>query len=340
MRVPQLSLSLTGATVLRNGRMQRDTVSLDAGRIVDTALPSADFGGHLLLPGIVDIHAHAPETSLDDYGKTASPQGVTTTFLAQRWTGDTAASVEAALDSLARPCADAPVEMHAHLVVDLATADTADRLLASIARHRPAAVLFADTPRHDPCKPRYICRIANTCDRHKIPYGSLADPDGETRERYAMLGARLCAFPRSRAAAALAAAVGDPVILAATDVCAPARSDAPWSAQSAVNAGHCAALASVDDAGTLHRAALHLAQLRALDLPRAWALISSRPARIMGLSDRGTLDPGRRADLVAVRAATGRIEATFQAGRPTYLTDEATRRLVAACPDTAAALVA
>ena len=60
-----------------------------------------------------------------------------------------------------------------------------------------------------------------------------------------------------------------------------------------------------------------------LDLPRAWALISEKPADILRLPDRGKLNPGLRADLVVVNAETRAIEATIAGGRLTYLAGEA-----------------
>jgi len=38
-----------------------------------------------------------------------------------------------------------------------------------------------------------------------------------------------------------------------------------------------------------------------IGLPRAIALVSEQPARLAGLTDRGRIAPGQRADLVRVR---------------------------------------
>ena len=52
-----------------------------------------------------------------------------------------------------------------------------------------------------------------------------------------------------------------------------------------------------------------------------WALVTSGPARAMGLGDRGQIDIGKRADLVLVDWPDGRtpaIQGTWVQGRPAY----------------------
>jgi alpha-D-ribose 1-methylphosphonate 5-triphosphate diphosphatase len=58
-------------------------------------------------------------------------------------------------------------------------------------------------------------------------------------------------------------------------------------------------------------------------LERAWSLVSSAPAQSMGLTDRGTIAAGKRADLILVDAndpLRPRVAATIVAGRLVYLT--------------------
>jgi alpha-D-ribose 1-methylphosphonate 5-triphosphate diphosphatase len=49
----------------------------------------------------------------------------------------------------------------------------------------------------------------------------------------------------------------------------------------------------------------------------------------MGLTDRGTLAEGTRADLVVIARATRRIGATIAGGRISYLTGEVAARFLA-----------
>lgn len=91
------------------------------------------------------------------------------------------------------------------------------------------------------------------------------------------------------------------------------------SALDLISMGLCHALASDYHYPSPRRAALMLAQSGLLDLAGAWALVSSGPAQVLGLSDRGTLAPGKRADIVVLDKATGRVAATFAAGRVSFM---------------------
>jgi alpha-D-ribose 1-methylphosphonate 5-triphosphate diphosphatase len=71
-------------------------------------------------------------------------------------------------------------------------------------------------------------------------------------------------------------------------------------------------------------AAFRLAADGVLPLPRAWDLISAAPANATGLSDRGVLARGHRADILLVDDAMPlrpRIVAVIAAGRLAYLAD-------------------
>jgi len=100
------------------------------------------------------------------------------------------------------------------------------------------------------------------------------------------------------------------------------------AARELIAAGQCDALVSDYHIPALALAAWTLVDSAVLDLPRAWALISEKPAEILRLPDRGRLIPGLRADLVVVNAATRAIEATITRGRLTYLAGEAGCRFV------------
>ena len=76
--------------------------------------------------------------------------------------------------------------------------------------------------------------------------------------------------------------------------------------------------------------AFKLADDGVMSLPRAWALISERPAEILRLADRGVIDYGKRADLVVVNEASRAVEATIVGGRLAYLAGEAAHRFLAA----------
>jgi alpha-D-ribose 1-methylphosphonate 5-triphosphate diphosphatase len=86
-----------------------------------------------------------------------------------------------------------------------------------------------------------------------------------------------------------------------------------------IRAGLCDALVSDYHYPSLANAAFTLADTDILPLGRAWEMISTNPARIMGLEDRGVIAPGKRADLVICNAQTRAIEGTLAAGRWSHL---------------------
>jgi N-acetylglucosamine-6-phosphate deacetylase len=66
---------------------------------------------------------------------------------------------------------------------------------------------------------------------------------------------------------------------------------------------------------TLDQALRNLVVWTGASLPDAVATVTSTPAGVLGLVDRGTIEPGRRADLVVLDDALA-VRATFVAGRP------------------------
>lgn len=176
--------------------------------------------------------------------------------------------------------------------------------------------------------PRSLCQLAEAFDTLGVTYGSHDDPDGETREFFAMLGARVCEFPTTLSAASVAQAVGDPVLMGAPNVVRGGSQSGNIAALAVIKAGKCAALVSDYHYPALARAAFTLVDQRVRDLPQAWAMISANPAQIMRLTDRGVIAPGKRADLVIIDKATRTVECTIVAGRVAYLAGEAAQRFV------------
>jgi alpha-D-ribose 1-methylphosphonate 5-triphosphate diphosphatase len=71
-----------------------------------------------------------------------------------------------------------------------------------------------------------------------------------------------------------------------------------------------------------------LAERGTVDLAQAWEMISTRPAQIMDLKDRGSLCVGSRADVVIVDPQTHAVEATIAGGRLAYAHGSVGRRLM------------
>lgn len=366
----RLSLRLTGAQTLRDGKMQHRSVAIQNGRITKGPLPEVDLTGYLVLPGIVDLcslslqnRIAAPETPLQTAliatAREAATNGVTTARVAQGWGWDAEHnSQDTALAVLPQIKAMRPsflIDMRSVILCDTHTTQSRDRLLAAVRRYGVDLVLFSDllkqielgnvdgsalSERAERAAmekrdvPRHLCRLAEAFDLLGTVYGSLDDPDGETRETFSMLGAKLCARPSNRKAAALANAVGDPVILPASDILRP---DTAGSAVDLLRAGLCQALMSDRSYSDIVPAVFKIVDDGILPLSKAWSLVSQNPADILRLPDRGHIDYGRRADLVVVNADTKMVEGTISDGRIAYLAGEAAQRFLSARNDIALA---
>ncbi|WP_051489482.1 hypothetical protein [Roseivivax halodurans] len=279
----------------------------------------------------------------------AAAHGVTTAWLSQGWSWEGGAADPAEAQRILSLHADyvacrALLDLRMSLVCETHTVESRDALLGAIRRYRVDLVHFANrfaalttgapglhsvsadlsmrlrrAGSESREVPRHLCRLAEGFDTLGVTYGSLDDPDGETRETFSMIGAKLCTRPARRQAAALARAVGDPVLLPAPAILNGGAGPSDAAAIDFVRTGLCNALVSDRSYAALPQAAFALAENGLLGLPRAWAMVSSIPAAIVGLPDRGVIDYGRRADLALVNARTHVVEGTIVAGRVAHL---------------------
>jgi alpha-D-ribose 1-methylphosphonate 5-triphosphate diphosphatase len=149
------------------------------------------------------------------------------------------------------------------------------------------------------------------------------------RDSFRERGARICEFPMAEDVGRAAVTAGDFVAMGCPNV-VRGGSHLGWaSAAVMVEAGVCTVLTSDYYYPAMMRAAFVLADRSVLDLARAWALISGNPARAGGLTDRGTIEAGKRADLVVVDPGTRRAVATVVGGRIAHLTAAGSARLAA-----------
>jgi alpha-D-ribose 1-methylphosphonate 5-triphosphate diphosphatase len=166
-------------------------------------------------------------------------------------------------------------------------------------------------------------RIAAAARQAGLPMASHDDAAIAVRDAFRALGARICEFPMNEETARAAVAAGDHVAMGCPNV-VRGGSHMGWaSAAVMAEAGVCSVLTSDYYYPAMMRAAFILADRGVLDLPRAWRLISANPASAGGLSDRGTIEPGKRADLVIVDPLTRRTVATIAAGRLAHVTADA-----------------
>ena len=162
-----------------------------------------------------------------------------------------------------------------------------------------------------------------------IRMGSHDDRTADQRAQWHAMGVDIAEFPETQEAAEAARATGDGVILGAPNVVRGGSHNGNVSAIDLAAMGLCDALASDYHYPSLRRAAFLLADGGVTDLAGAWSLVSAGPARLLGLTDRGTLTPGQRADLVILDATTRDICATISRGRVTHLRGAAATRFLA-----------
>jgi alpha-D-ribose 1-methylphosphonate 5-triphosphate diphosphatase len=133
---------------------------------------------------------------------------------------------------------------------------------------------------------------------------ALASHDDRTVEEIAENardGIRISEFPVTMAAAEAAKAAGMDVIAGAPNVVRGGSHSGNIAATDLLRSGWVDVFASDYVPPALIEAAFRCAREGLIDLPAAVAMITSRAAELAGLSDRGKLAVGRRADLVRVR---------------------------------------
>ena len=148
---------------------------------------------------------------------------------------------------------------------------------------------------------------------------TLASHDDTTPEHVAQAvaeGMTISEFPTTRIAAEAARRHGMTVIMGAPNVVLGGSHSGNASAGDLAQAGLLDGLSSDYVPVSLLHAAFRLHGEAGLDLPAAVALISTRPARMIGLDDRGELAPGQRADLIRVRliGGTPSVQGVWRAG--------------------------
>ncbi len=161
-----------------------------------------------------------------------------------------------------------------------------------------------------------------------IRMGSHDDATTEGRAIWRARGVRIAEFPETLEAAEAAHEAGDAVLMGSPNVVRGGSHNGNLSAIDLIAMGYCDALASDYHYPSPRRAALMLADSGVCDFAAAWGLISSGPAAVLDMSDRGDFTPGKRADFVVLDAATRRVAATFVEGRVSYMSGKIAERFI------------
>ncbi len=171
--------------------------------------------------------------------------------------------------------------------------------------------------------PATLERLSAAAAALGVPIAAHDEMSWDDRARNAALGCIISDFPIREEAATAARSTDIPVIMGAPNV-VRGGSHMPTGicAAEMVGRGVCTILASDYYYPALLLAPFRLVADEVTTLPEAWHLVSRNPARAVGLTDRGEIAAGRRADFIVVNAAdrtAPRIEAVFAGGRPVHL---------------------
>jgi alpha-D-ribose 1-methylphosphonate 5-triphosphate diphosphatase len=172
--------------------------------------------------------------------------------------------------------------------------------------------------------PESIARLAETARSADIRMLSHDDESPAMRAAFRHQGVRIAEFPINEETARAAAEGGDAIVFGAPNVVRGGSHTGWTKAADMIAKGLCSILASDYYYPAPILAAFRLAADGVLPLPEAWNLISAAPAQAAGLTDRGVLAAGYRADIVLVDADVSirpRIVAVIAAGRLVHLAD-------------------
>jgi alpha-D-ribose 1-methylphosphonate 5-triphosphate diphosphatase len=172
--------------------------------------------------------------------------------------------------------------------------------------------------------PASIARLSKAARDAGIRMLSHDDESPAMRKAFRAQGVNIAEFPVNEETAREAAEAGDFIVLGAPNVVRGGSHTGWTKASDMIAKGFCSVLASDYYYPAQLLAAFRLAADGVALLPKAWNLISAAPARAAGLSDRGILTEGCRADIILVddeMPMRPRIVAVIAAGKLVYLTD-------------------
>ncbi|MBV9459805.1 MAG: alpha-D-ribose 1-methylphosphonate 5-triphosphate diphosphatase [Bradyrhizobium sp.] len=313
------------------------------------------------------------DVALVDSDRQAIANGITTVFHAATWSwepglrcGDNAQRLLEAIEAL-RPKLTADTRFHlrhetynldaeetigewlAHKRIDLfAFNDHTENTVTLLNKPNKRRTMVERTGLSDNAFDRLIQRVLSRADAVPGSMSRIAtiareagvrmlshdDNSPDMRRAFRAKGVRIAEFPINEETAREAAAGGDAIVYGAPNVVRGGSHTGWTKASDMIEKGLCSVLASDYYYPAPLLAAFRLAHDRVLPLGKAWDLISAAPAHAAGLSDRGKLANGQRADILLVddtKALRPRIVAVIAAGRLVHLTD-ADRIIAAPAP--------
>ena len=366
--------------VLADGILDEGWVAVSDGRIAEIGVgvppaPGIDFGGDLLLPGLVELHTDHLEThylprpdvrwdplaAVVSYDAQIATSGITTVLDSVRvWREEEDHEVAGQSDILSAAIASARdagllrAEHFLHLRCEVPMpwvvedteklAQRSDVRLLSLMDHTPGQRQFRDPER---LRTYYRGRQAGLSDaeleqlfehriayqvayaennrrqliemaqRHTIPIASHDDTLMIHVEEAIRDGVAIAEFPTTMQAAAALHAAGIKVLMGAPNFVRGGSHSGNIATADLAAAGLLDVLSSDYVPASLLVAALRLpASSNCLDLAAAVRTVTTTPAEAVGLTDRGEIAVGKRADLLRdyTKAPIPEVRAVWRAG--------------------------
>ena len=188
--------------------------------------------------------------------------------------------------------------------------------------------------------PASIARLAQAARDASVRMLSHDDESPDMRQAFRAQGVAIAEFPVNEKTAREAAKGGDFIVFGAPNVVRGGSHTGWTKASDMIAKGLCTVLASDYYYPAPLLAAFRLAADGVLPLAEAWQLISAAPASAAGLSDRGVLAAGQRADIILVDDKVPlrpRVVAVIAAGRLVHLTEAGRLRSLSLVPRKAVA---
>jgi alpha-D-ribose 1-methylphosphonate 5-triphosphate diphosphatase len=151
--------------------------------------------------------------------------------------------------------------------------------------------------------------------------GTHDDDTVEKVDAQAAIGATIAEFPVTLEAARQARRRGMAIVVGAPNIVRGGSHSGNLSAVELIAAQLADIICADYHAPSMLPAMFRLVDDGVLSLPEAVAMVTANPARALGLTDRGMLALGKRADVVIVRREAGvpLVEAVFRAGRLVFV---------------------
>ena len=164
---------------------------------------------------------------------------------------------------------------------------------------------------------RNLDAIVDICRGRRLPLASHDDTTVEHVQENVHCGVSLSEFPTTLEAAQEAKRHGLAIIMGAPNIVRGGSHSGNVSALELAKRGLLDILSSDYMPASLLHAAFLLPGLMGITLTKALETVTVNPAKAVGLDDRGTLEPGKRADAVQVRLADGIpvVRAVWRGGR-------------------------